>query len=82
MFDVNAAAMADVARACEGRVVRACASPAEVARACRKLITMPPNGKIVDGVFNDPQTGIFRAVQRGAVVVDPLTVEAAASPLY
>ena len=51
----------------------AAASPAEVARAARRIITMLPDGPDVEAVLEGPQ-GVFSAIQPGSIVVDMSTI--------
>ncbi|HJU43705.1 MAG TPA: NAD(P)-dependent oxidoreductase [Vicinamibacterales bacterium] len=48
-------------------------SPAEVARTARIVITMLPDGPDVEKVL-DGDTGVFRAMQKGSVIVDSSTI--------
>jgi 2-hydroxy-3-oxopropionate reductase len=48
-------------------------SPAEVARAARIVITMLPDGPDVEKVL-EGDTGVFRSMQKGTVIVDSSTI--------
>jgi len=48
-------------------------SPAEVARAARVIITMLPDGPDVEKVL-ESESGVFRAMQKGTVIVDSSTI--------
>jgi 2-hydroxy-3-oxopropionate reductase len=48
-------------------------SPAEVARAARVIITMLPDGPDVEKVL-EGDTGVFRSMQKGTVIVDSSTI--------
>jgi 3-hydroxyisobutyrate dehydrogenase len=52
-----------------------CSSPAEVAKAAKKIITMLPNGAIVRDVYSNPKTGIFSQLQAGTVLIDSSTID-------
>lgn len=77
VFDVNPKALelipfpptVDASRA------HMCASPAEVAAKCRRIITMLPNGAIVEEVFGNKSTGLWRTIQPGTIVCDSSTVD-------
>jgi 2-hydroxy-3-oxopropionate reductase len=49
-------------------------SPAEVARTARVIITMLPDGPDVEKVLDDEKAGVFRAMQKGTVIVDSSTI--------
>ena len=51
------------------------ASPAAVARHCKNIVTMLPNGKIVREVFYCPRTGIFQTMLPGTMVIDSSTID-------
>lgn len=80
LFDVSSEAVEGVRKAVAAlgtnKTVEVAANPAEVARRCKKLITMLPNGKVVSQVYNDPVTGIFAALQPGSIVIDSSTIDA------
>lgn len=75
VFDTNPDAAKQVAEAAQGKQVKICSSPAEVAKHTKKLITMLPNCSVVKEVFNNPTTGIFSTIQAGSLVVDSSTVD-------
>ena len=76
VFDTNAAAAQQVIEAAgeKGAAVKVCANPAEVAKHCKKVITMLPNCAVVREVFTNAETGIFATIQEGSVIVDSSTV--------
>ena len=81
VFDVSADAVEGVRQTVaalggNGKLVTAASNPAELAKKCKKLITMLPNGKIVSQVYNDPSTGIFSSLQPGSIVIDSSTIDA------
>ncbi|MGE0041563.1 MAG: NAD(P)-dependent oxidoreductase [Vicinamibacterales bacterium] len=55
---------------------RPAGSPAEVAAACRQVITMLPDGPDVARVLEGDQ-GIFSALQPGTIIVDSSTIQPA-----
>lgn len=74
VFDTNADAAKQVIAASEGKPVRVCNAPAEVAKHCKKLITMLPNCSVVKEVYTNKDSGIFSTIQDGSIVVDSSTV--------
>lgn len=52
---------------------RTAGSPAEVARACKVIITMLPDGPDVENVL-EGDAGVFAAMARGTVIVDSSTI--------
>ena len=77
VFDVNPNALKDIPfpEGFDASKAEMCASPAEVAAQCKKIITMLPNGAIVNEVFNNKETGIWATIQEGTIVCDSSTVD-------
>ena len=70
IFDINPDAARKVVEGCGGRPVKVCSSPAEVAKHCKKIITVLPDCSVVRDVFNNSATGIFSTIREGSIVVD------------
>lgn len=73
VYDVSTAPIKQLRETAEPRIV-ACNTPAEVAAECKVIITMLPNGKIVQNVYGG-ENGIFSKVQPGTLLIDCSTVD-------
>ena len=71
VYDVNPEAAKSVIEAAAGKTVKVCASPAEVAKGCKKIITMLPNPTIVKDVY----AGMMNDLQEGSVMIDCSTID-------
>lgn len=73
LHDANAALAGELARALGGSA-SACDSPAALADGCDVIITMLPNGQVVQQVALGEQ-GLLQAMKRGALLLDTSSSE-------
>eukprot|EP01084_Bolivina_argentea_P195414 335237_1 len=71
VYDVNAEAGQTVVDAAPGKTVVVCKTPSEVAKACKKIVTMLPNPTIVKDVYASMDADI----QEGSLLIDCSTID-------
>lgn len=75
VFDLSEPAVAQVVD--EGATTKA--SAIECVKNAQFIVSMLPAGKHVDGVYLSPETGLINHIEKGSIVIDSSTIDAATS---